>query len=123
MQSTSELLEQHLEAFTERDLDKMMDTYSQDAVMINEEDEYIGKEQIRSEFERLFDVFSESDLTESGRILSKVVDDYAYIVWSAETPEWLFPHVSATFVIKSGRIIFQTMSGESTSKEELLSLR
>lgn len=116
MSSTEDVLNRHLEAFSEQDLDMMLDTYADDAVLLNEEHTFRGCEEIRDEFERLFAEFSGVDMSENGRILTKTEGQYAYIVWGAETPNKIYEYVSATFVISEGKIQFQTMAGKITPK-------
>jgi ketosteroid isomerase-like protein len=116
MNSTEDILNRHLEAFSEQDLDMMLSTYADDAVLLNEEHAFRGREEIAGEFERLFSEFSGVDMSENGRILTKTEGQYAYIVWCAETPDKIYEYVTATFVISEGEIQFQTMAGKITPK-------
>lgn len=116
MSSTEDVLNQHLDAFSKQDMDMMLDTYAEDAVMLNEQRTFRGKAEIEEEFDRLFSEFSGVDMSENGRILTKTEGQYAYIVWGAETPNKIYEYVTATFVISEGKIQFQTMAGKITSK-------
>lgn len=115
--STEDVLNRHLEAFAERDIEMMLSTYAPDALLINEEHTFRGREEIKEEFERLFADFSGVDLSENGKILTKTEEQYAYIVWCAETPSRLYQYVTATFVIDDGEIVFQSMAGKIIEKD------
>lgn len=110
MGDTETVLKRHLDAFANRNLDAMVDTYAPDAVMVNEHQTFRGHAEIREEFSRLFDVFSGTDLSENARIATKTVDEYAYITWTAVTEQKVYEFVTATFVISEGVIQFQTMT-------------
>lgn len=118
MATTETVLRRHLDAFAERDLDAMVDTYAPDAVMVNEHRTFRGHDEIRAEFSRLFDVFAGTDLSENGRIATKTVDEYAYITWTAETDQKVYEFVTATFVVRDGAIQFQTMTSAVREKSD-----
>jgi len=42
--------------------------------------------------------------------------DYAYIVWSADTPDNIYDFGSDTFVVKNGKIVAQTFAGKIIPK-------
>jgi len=117
MNQTKATVSKHLTAFVKADIDKIVSTYADDAMMLNEDNFFRGTAEIRSEFERLFDKFEATDLSESGSLQAKTVDDYGYIVWSAETPSKRYEHISATFVIPEDEIVFQSMNGVVRSKD------
>lgn len=115
MSTAESVLEHHLEMFGERDLDGIMEDYADDAVLISQTDTLRGREEIREMYADLFPEFAGESVTFSLEEQT-VVDDYAYIVWQAETPENEYEFASDTFVIRDGEIVAQTLAAEVDPK-------
>ena len=56
-EKTSEVLDRHLKAFLENDMELMMPDYADDAVLILPDSVYTGKEQIKAHFINAFKMF------------------------------------------------------------------
>lgn len=113
--TTDEVLDHHLDAFGECDLDAVMDDYASDAVMIADGDVVEGADEIAALFDTLFDEFDDPDVEFS--LNERVVhDDYAYIKWEAETPETVYDFATDTFVVRDGEIVAQTLATVSEPK-------
>jgi hypothetical protein len=42
--------------------------------------------------------------------------DYAYILWTAETPDNVYEMATDTFVVRDGKIVAQSFAGKITPK-------
>lgn len=115
MSATESILEHHLEMFGERDLDGIMEDYADNAVLITQTETFSGQDEIREMFSKWFPEFEDPSATFSLEE-QVVVDDYAYIVWNAETPENEYEFASDTFVIRDGEIVAQTFAAKTNAK-------
>lgn len=110
------ILEHHLEAFGNGDVEAIMSDYADDAVLISQSGTLRGHDEIRSLFaDELFPEFDDPSTTFS--LDEQVVEDeYAYIVWHAETPENEYEFATDTFVVHDGEIVAQTLGAKVTPK-------
>lgn len=115
MGTTESVLNHHLETFGEQDLEGIMEDYADDAILITQTEVLRGHEEIRGLFDDLFTEFSDPTATLS-LDEQTVEEDYAYIVWHAETPENEYEFATDTFVIRDGEIIVQTFAAKINSK-------
>ena len=108
-EKTSEVLDRHLKAFLENDMELMMADYSEDAVLILPDSTYTGKEQIRSSFANAFKMFPKegTSLTIDKKTINK---NTAYIIWHGKSPDWEVSFGTDTFVIEDGKIQLQTFA-------------
>lgn len=110
------VVKQFLAAWNARNLDGMMSAYADDAaVLVPEQKPFEGKEQIRTLMKGFVDDFSKPGamwdtyaVTAEGEIV--------YILWKAETPANRFPFGSNTFVVKDGKIAYQTIAFSAEAK-------
>lgn len=117
MSTTESVLGHHLEMFDEGDLEGLMSDYADDAVLITQDGTLEGHDEIRAMYEDLLPEFSDSSVMFS-LDEQTVVDDYAFIVWHAETPENEYEYASDTFVVRDGEIVAQTLATKTTPKDE-----
>ena len=103
--STQEVYDHHQSAFNPLNLEKLMEDYADDAILLTLDDEFVGKEAIRGFFENAFEAFP--NLTISFEKTS-VVGDTFLEQWSGESDNATFPHGVATFNIQNGMIQQQT---------------
>jgi uncharacterized protein (TIGR02246 family) len=115
MSTTEDVLDHHLEAFGAQDIENTMADYADDAVLITQDETHRGREEITALFEQLFTEFSKPDVTFSLEERA-VEDEYAYIVWQAETPDNDYEFATDTFVIREGEIVAQTLAAVVTEK-------
>ncbi|WP_225335271.1 nuclear transport factor 2 family protein [Halomicrobium urmianum] len=115
MSATESVLDHHLAMFGEGDLDGIMEDYAADAVLMTETDTFEGRDEIRAMYEQLLPEFDDDVVTFS-LDEQKTVDDVAYIVWHAETPENEYEYATDTFVIRDGEIVAQTLAAKITPK-------
>jgi ketosteroid isomerase-like protein len=110
------VVKQFLANWDARNLDAMMTSYTDDsAVLIPQQKPFKGKEQIRTLMKGFVDDFSKPGavwdtyaVTAEGQIV--------YILWKAETPANKYPFGSNTFVVKDGKIAYQTIAFSPVSK-------
>ena len=117
MSTTEDVLDHHLEAFGAQDIEATMEDYTDDALVITQDETYNGREEIRDWFEEeLFTEFSKPDVSFSLEERT-VEDEYAYIVWQAETPDNDYEFSTDTFVVRDGEIVAQTLGAVVTEKD------
>lgn len=115
MMSTSDVLDRHLRAFAQHDVDGLLADYSPDAVLFVPTGLLKGAEAIRPLFEALVTEFRKprSSLT----IQQRCVDaDHAYIVWTAETADNAYEFATDTFVVRNGKIVAQSFAAKIKPK-------
>src|SRR5689334_5093269 len=94
--STTDVLDHQLDCFAQGDLDGLLADYSPDAVFFTTEGAQRGPAAIRAAFEKLFDEFGKPGASIASR--QRIVEgDYAYLVWTAETPDNTYELASDTF--------------------------
>lgn len=113
--STQTVLDHHLEAFGEQDLETVMEDYTDDSVVITNLGTFRGLDGISGLFEDLFAEFSapEASITIDQQV---VEGDFGYIVWHAETSDNHYEFATDTFYIPDDAIAFQTFAGKITPK-------
>ncbi|PSQ07363.1 nuclear transport factor 2 family protein [Halobacteriales archaeon QS_6_71_20] len=115
--TTESVLDHHLDAFADRDIEETLADYDDDSVVVtNTDGSFHGLEEIRALFEGLFAEFGQSDVDfELDR--TETEGDVAYIVWHAETPDNSYEFATDTFVVRDGTIRTQTLGAVVTPKD------
>lgn len=116
MGDTDTVLDHHLEAFANQDLEETMIDYTEDSVVITNMGVFRGLNEIEELFTGLFDEFSQggTNLEVDDTITE---GDFAYLLWHAETPDNVYEFCTDTFYIPEGTIDFQTFAGKIEPKE------
>jgi ketosteroid isomerase-like protein len=116
--TTRRVLEHHLDAFGDQDLDAIMEDYAEDSVVVTNTGTYRGLDGIAGLFEELFADFGQagSEITVDQR---EVEGDVAYIVWHGETPDNEYTFATDTFLVDGERevIVTQTFAGRVETKD------
>lgn len=112
--STSAVLDRNMRAFAARDVDALMDSYTDQSVLIAQEAVYQGKAGIRDFFEHLIKEFA-SPKTTMTMHQRRVHGPVAFIAWTAETPTRRYELGTDTFYIANGRILYQTFAFKAAS--------
>ena len=115
MQTTNEVVDQHLRSFYEKDLDGVLADYSEDAVLFIPGRSLRGPDGIRPFFQSFFAEFAKPGASFSMRQQS-VEGDYAYILWNAETADNSYESATDTFVVRGGKIVAQSFEAKITPK-------
>lgn len=107
---TKEVLNRHLNAFGNNDLDEIMKDYTDQSVLMSANGPIVGLLQIRSFFATMFQLiptgcsFAIKQLT--------VVETIAHIIWQSSSDAAEIPFGTDTFVMVDGKIKFHTVTAE-----------
>ena len=115
MRSTKDIVDQHLKAFSERDLEGILSDYAPDAVFFTQHGPLQGVDAIRPLFQALIAEFAKPGAAFSMK--QQIVEgDYAYILWNAETADNVYELGTDTFVVRMGKIVVQSFAGRIVPK-------
>lgn len=115
-EQTKAVLEHHLKSFGENNIDELMADYAEDAILIAPDATLKGTDQIKAFFLELFPAFP-TEGTEFTMDKMEIDNEFAYILWHADTPAIEVPLGSDTFVIEDGKIVKQSFAGLVSPKE------
>lgn len=115
MASTKDVLEHHLKCFGQANLEGILEDYASDAVLFMPAGELKGVGAIKPFFQAILSEFGKAGTTFALHRQS-VEGDYAYILWSAETPDNLYDAATDTFVVRNGKILAQSFAAKITPK-------
>ncbi len=111
MASTKDVLDHHLKAFDQGDLNGILSDYAPDAVFFTNDGALKGVDRIRSLFEALIAEFGKPGATFN--VKQQLVEaDYAYILWTAETADNVYELATDTFVVREGKIVAQSFTAK-----------
>lgn len=103
------ILNHHLASFGAGDVAAIMEDYTDNSVIVLPTATLKGREQIKG----LFDGFV-AEFSKPGTVFnltgSTVVDNVAYITWTADTPDNTYSFASDTFFFHDGKIGYQTVA-------------
>lgn len=115
MNDTNDVLDHHLEAFADQVLEEIMVDYAADSIVVTNLGIFRGRDEIEGLFADLCDEFSQEGTTlEVDDTI--VEDDFAYLLWHAETPDNTYEFCTDTFYIPEETIEFQTFAGKIEPK-------
>jgi len=115
MASTKDVLDNHLKCFGEGDLEGILSDYAPGAVLFTPDGPLGGADAIRPLFQAMLAEFGKPGAAFSMQHQS-VVDDYAYILWTAETADNVYEVATDTFVVRDGKIVAQSFVSKITPK-------
>jgi len=111
MSDTEHVLDHHLDAFANQDLDEVMVDYGEDSTVVTNLGIFRGLDEIEELFTDLFDEFSQEGATiEVDDTI--IEDEFAYLLWHGETPDNDYEFCTDTFHIRDETIEFQTYAGK-----------
>jgi ketosteroid isomerase-like protein len=116
MSSTTDVVNRHLKYFGQADLKGTLSDYAPDAVMFTPNGTLRGPDAIRPLFQALIAEFGKPGASFNMKVQS-VAGDYAYIVWSAETPDNVYELATDTFVVRDGKIVAQSFTSKVATKK------
>lgn len=109
--STRAVLEHHLRAFYEG-IDPLMDDFTADSVIITHDATYRGLKEIRAFFTALIEGLPEG-FDEAVKVRrQEIAGEVAYLLWDAKP--W-FPFCTDTFLVRNGKILYQTFAAYTAS--------
>jgi ketosteroid isomerase-like protein len=115
MNSTKEIVEHHLGAFFERNVDGILSDYAPDAVLFTPDGPLRGADQMRPLFESMVAEFAKPGASFEMKRQS-FAGDCAYILWTAETADNRYELATDTFVVRDGKIVAQSFAGRIVPK-------
>lgn len=111
MSDTRSVLDHHLDAFADQDLEEIMRDYGDDSVVVTNQGVFRGPDEIEELFTELFAEFSQEAATIEVND-TVVEDEFAYLLWEAETPDNVYEFCTDTFYIPIETIEFQSFAGK-----------
>jgi ketosteroid isomerase-like protein len=121
MNTTKEVLDNHLRCFGESDLNGILSDYAPMAILFTPDRPLVGVDAIRPLFEGLLAEFAKPGASFELKHQS-IKDDYAYILWTAETADNRYELATDTFVVRDGKIVAQSFAARILPKEPFAKL-
>jgi hypothetical protein len=112
---TEEILNHHVSAFVETDVDEIMNDYTERSELLTPQGPVSGINAIRSWFEEIFKVFPKGSSLDLKQTITR--DNVAYIVWSGESPFVSVPFGVDTFIMENDKIMFQALGAQIVPKQ------
>ena len=105
--TTDQVVTAHLQALGARNLDAIMEDYTDDAILITPTDIFKGKEALRAFFGWALENLLTADvkLTVNKQVAE---NDLAYIIWEAHSDKLNISTATDTFIVLNGKISRQT---------------
>jgi ketosteroid isomerase-like protein len=115
MTTTREILDHHLNAFFQYDINGVLSDYGKDIVFFTANGPLNGVEALRPLFETLI-----AEFRKPGASFNMdqyfVEGDHGYILWNAETADNVYEMATDTFVVRNGKIVAQSFTATKTQK-------
>jgi ketosteroid isomerase-like protein len=113
--TAEQLVALHLQRFGKGDIDGLMSEYAADVVFITRDKVLRGPAEVRPLLEAMLAEFSQPGVRFE-LLARRSEGDYAYITWTAETPQHHYALGSDTFVVRNGQIVMQSSATAVTAK-------
>ena len=110
-----DVLDHHLKCFGEGNLKGILSDYAPGAVLFTSDGPLKGADAIRPLFQAMITEFGKPGAVFSIR-QQFVEDEYAYILWTAETADNVYEAGTDTFVVRDGKIVAQSFAAKITPK-------
>ena len=115
MRSTQDVIDNHLKACGQGDLKGVLSDYAPDIVFFTPQGSLRGRDAIRPLFEAMIAEFAKPGAAFSLK-QQFVADNYAYILWTAESADNVYELGTDTFVVEGGKITAQSFTSKVTPK-------
>jgi len=115
MLSTSDVLDRHLQAFAERDVEAILADYSSDAVLFVPDGPLHGHAEMKPMFQALVTEFSKPGSSFEMQKRS-IEGDHAFIIWTGETADNSYEFATDTFLVRNGMIVAQSFAARIKPK-------
>ena len=115
MKTIKEVVDNHLKAFVDQDLNGVLSDYAPGAVMFTPQGPLRGADAMRPLFQTMIAEFGKPGVSFSTK-QQLIAGDYAYILWTAETPDNFYELATDTFAVQNGRIVAQSFTAKVTPK-------
>ena len=108
---TQAVLNHHLSAFVENDLDEIMKDFTEESELWTAEGPLKGLSQIQGFFSSMFPLFPTGQ-TQLNLTQMIVKDEMAYVAWNSDSPQASVPVGSDSFLVRNGKILLQTVAAQ-----------
>jgi len=114
MKTTEQVWEHHAATFLARDLDGVLEDYSDDTVLVLNGEKFVGREAIGKVYAGLFEELPKDCDFELPNCV--IEGQHIYITWKAESDKVRYEFATDTFFIDAGKIAFQTIGAVKQTK-------
>ena len=111
---TQEVLNHHLSAFADADVDEILKDYDEDSELLTPDGAFKGLNAIRSFFDESFKIFPKGSALELKQYI--VRDEIIYVTWSGESSFVSIPMGTDTFIFQEDKIRVQTVAAQIVFK-------
>jgi len=113
---TEEILNHHVSAFVETDLNEIMKDYTDRSELLTPQGPVTGLNAIRSWLEEIFKAFPKGSSLDLKQTIIR--DNVAYIVWSGESSFVSIPLGVDTFIMENDKILYQNLPAHIVPKQQ-----
>jgi ketosteroid isomerase-like protein len=115
MNSTKDVIENHIRRFREGNIKRVLDDFSPDAILLTPTGVLKGRGEIKELFQNLLAEFGKNGGSET--VHTQVFEgNYAYLIWSGETADNYYEFATDTFLVRQGKIVMQSFAAKITPK-------
>jgi ketosteroid isomerase-like protein len=115
MSTTSDVVQQHMRSFYEKDLEGVLADYASNAVLFIPGGPLRGLAAIKRFFQGFVAEFSKPGAKFSMKE-QHAEGDYAYILWNAETADNTYEAATDTFIVRNGKVVAQSFAAKISPK-------
>lgn len=115
MNSTKEVIENHIRRFREGNLDGVLDDFSPDAILFTPVRPLRGKSEIQTLFQNLLTEFGKRGASDTVHTAT-FEGDSAYLIWSGESADNYYEFATDRFIVRDGKIVAQSFAAKITPK-------
>ncbi len=108
--TTQEVLEHHIKYLHAGDLEGTLLDYADNAILVNMGGPKEGLDEIRAFFKDSIANCLPAETTYED-VTTYVHKEVAYIIWKADSPFCTIPYGTDTFIVKDGKIVWQSFAG------------
>ena len=112
---TKEILDHHLSAFIDADVEEIMKGYSERSELLTPQGPVSGLTAIHSFFEEVFKIVPKGSTLDLKQEIIR--DNIAYIAWAGESAFVSIPMGADTFIMDGDKIIYQALAAHIIPKQ------
>ena len=112
---TQEIVNHHLSAFYDADVDEIMKDFTEDSEMLTPEGVLKGLNVIRSFYEEVFKMLPKGSTLEMKQMF--VRDNLAYVAWNCESAFVTIPVGADSYIMENDKIKYQTLCAHIIPKQ------
>jgi SnoaL-like domain len=115
MNSTKDVIENHIRRFREGNIDGVLDDFSPNAILLTSTGPLRGRSEIQGLFQNLLAEFGKPGASDT--VHTPILErDYAYLIWSGETADNYYEFATDTFIVRDEKIEAQSFAAKITPK-------